>query len=50
VDGQDLAYLAGIAAVLIGAVLVFTCFPKRDAEREMLARFAAEDAGRGAAA
>lgn len=50
VDGQNWAYVAGIIAVVIGAVLVFTCFPKREAEKEMLAGFAAEDAGRGAAA
>ena len=45
-DGDQWAYTAGLVAVAIGAVLVFVCFPRRDAELEMLARFAAED-GRG---
>ncbi|MFD6894274.1 MFS transporter [Rhodococcus sp. NPDC060086] len=43
-DGDTRAYAAAIAIVLIGAALVFFVFPKRDAERELLARYAAEDA------
>jgi EmrB/QacA subfamily drug resistance transporter len=43
-QGDQWAYLAGIVAVLAGAVLVFFVFPKQQAEEEMLARFAAEDA------
>jgi len=42
-DGGDLAYLAGIAAVLIGAAVVFFLFPRRDAERNLLERYHAED-------
>jgi hypothetical protein len=44
-QGQDWAYLAGILAVVIGAVLVFFAFPKHDRERELLERYHAEDAG-----
>ena len=36
VAAASLAYIAGIIAVLIGAVLVFFVFPKRDKEREVL--------------
>ena len=42
--GDQWAYLAGIAAVLLGAVLVFFFFPKQAEEEAMLARFQAEDA------
>jgi hypothetical protein len=42
-DGDTRAYAAAIAIVLIGAALVFFVFPKREAERELLARYAAED-------
>ena len=42
-DGDDAAYTAGIVAVLLGAVLVFFLFPRRDRERELLAQYAAED-------
>ena len=42
--GQDWAYIAGIAAVLIGAALVFWVFPKAARERELLAQYHAEDA------
>jgi hypothetical protein len=43
--GDQWAYLAGIIAVLLGAVLVFFLFPKRDAENRLLAEYAAEDVG-----
>ena len=43
VDGQDWAYMAGIVAVLLGFALVWFFFPKVDRERELLARYAAED-------
>jgi hypothetical protein len=43
IDGQDLAYTAGIVAVLLGATLVFFKFPKKDDEQRTLARYAAED-------
>jgi hypothetical protein len=36
--------VAGIVAVLLGAVLVFFFFPKRAEEEAMLARFQQEDA------
>ena len=36
--------MAGIVAVLLGAVVVFFLFPKNKEERHMLAEFAAEDA------
>ena len=47
VDGQDWAYLAGIIAVVLGAILVFTMFPKRDDEQRLLAQYAEEDAAAG---
>ncbi len=43
-QGDEWAYLAGIVAVLLGAALVFFAFPKRDAERQLLAEYANEDA------
>jgi hypothetical protein len=48
--GDQWAYLAGIMAVLLGAVLVFFLFPKRDEERKMLAEFHAEDTNEAGAA
>src|SRR5215471_8616801 len=41
--GDQWAYTAGIVAVLLGAVLVFFKFPKRDHERQLLAEYHAED-------
>jgi hypothetical protein len=38
-DGADWAYLAGIVAVLVGGVIVFTLFPKRDDERRLLGEY-----------
>jgi DHA2 family multidrug resistance protein-like MFS transporter len=43
-QGDQWAYTAGIAAVLLGAALVFFLFPKRAEERSMLAAFHAQDA------
>ncbi len=43
-DGDQWAYTAGLVAVLLGAALVFFLFPKRDAEQQLLADYAAEDA------
>jgi MFS transporter, DHA2 family, multidrug resistance protein len=43
-DGDQWAYTAGIVAVLLGAVLVWFFFPRAEAERELLATYAAEDA------
>ena len=42
-DGDRMAYTAGIIAVLLGAALVFFMFPKRDEEKELLEQFHAED-------
>lgn len=42
-QGDDWAYAAGIVAILLGAVLVFFLFPKKEAEEELLARYHAED-------
>jgi EmrB/QacA subfamily drug resistance transporter len=50
IDGQDWAYVAGIVAVLLGGVLVFLMFPKKDLEQSMLAEYAAEDLAPQAAA
>ena len=38
-QGDDWAYTAGIVAILLGAALIFFLFPKRDAERELLAQY-----------
>jgi DHA2 family multidrug resistance protein-like MFS transporter len=43
--GDQWAYLAGIVAALIGAVIVFLLFPKGDDEKRLLAQYAAEDSG-----
>jgi hypothetical protein len=42
-QGDQWAYLAGIVAVLLGALLVFLKFPRRDHERRLLAEYHAED-------
>jgi MFS transporter, DHA2 family, multidrug resistance protein len=42
--GDQWAYLAGIIAVALGAALVALCFPRAHEERQLLARYAAEDA------
>jgi MFS transporter, DHA2 family, multidrug resistance protein len=49
--GDQWAYLAGIIAVVLGAVLVYFMFPKREGEERLLAEFQAEDtrAAEGAA-
>lgn len=47
--GDQLAYGVGVAAVVLGALLVWWKFPDRDEEREMLTQFAAEDAASGPA-
>jgi hypothetical protein len=41
-DGADWAYTAGIVAIVLGAVLVFFLFPKRDEERRLLASYQAQ--------
>ncbi|WP_426572821.1 MFS transporter [Aquihabitans sp. McL0605] len=42
-DGQDKAYLAGIAAVLLGGVLIWFLFPKREEELALLQAYLDED-------
>jgi MFS transporter, DHA2 family, multidrug resistance protein len=42
-DGADWAYTAGIVAIVLGFVLVFFLFPKKDEEQRLLARYQAED-------
>jgi EmrB/QacA subfamily drug resistance transporter len=44
-QGDEWAYIAGIVAILLGAALVFFMFPKRDAEKRMLAEYTTEDSG-----
>ena len=43
-QGDDWAYLAGIIAILLGAVLVFFLFPRKDDEERLLAGYHATDA------
>jgi MFS transporter, DHA2 family, multidrug resistance protein len=45
--GDNQAYLAGIGAVLLGALLVFLVFPKYQKERELLAEYHRKDSGLG---
>jgi MFS transporter, DHA2 family, multidrug resistance protein len=45
-SGDQWAYTAGIAAIILGAVLVFFMFPKKDDEQRLLAGYHAEDVGR----
>ncbi|WP_346765099.1 MFS transporter [Rhodococcus sp. BL-253-APC-6A1W] len=42
-DGDDRAYAAAIVIVVLGALLVFFVYPKRDGEKELLAHYAEED-------
>ncbi|MEX0620493.1 MAG: MFS transporter [Solirubrobacterales bacterium] len=49
IKGEDLAYLGGIVAILLGMALVWFCFPKLNEETRLLATFAAEDEVRGTA-
>jgi hypothetical protein len=44
-DGDQLAYMAGLGAVLIGMGLTFFVFPKKDEESRMRAAYHAEDQG-----
>ncbi len=45
VDGANWAYTAGIVAILLGGLLVFFMFPKKDDEQRLLAEYQAEPAG-----
>ena len=42
-QGDQWAYTAGLVAVLLGGVLVFFLFPRKQEEQELLARYHAED-------
>jgi DHA2 family multidrug resistance protein-like MFS transporter len=48
--GDQWAYTAGIVAILAGAALVATMFPRRREEEELLVAYAAEDSSRRAGA
>jgi DHA2 family multidrug resistance protein-like MFS transporter len=41
--GDDYAYMAGIIAVIFGAVLIFFKYPKKENEHQLEAKFHAED-------
>jgi hypothetical protein len=49
-QGDDWAYTAGVVAILVGGVLVFSMFPKHEEERRLLAAYHAEDTGSAAPA
>jgi len=42
-NGEDWAYSAGIIAIVLGAMIVFFLYPKKDEEERLLAQYAAED-------
>jgi hypothetical protein len=42
-DGDQWAYAAGLVAVLVGAVLVFFVFPKREREDALRASYHGQD-------
>ncbi len=46
-DGDQWAYTAGIVAILVGAAVVATMFPRNEDERRLLAEYHAEDTGAG---
>ena len=43
IDGADWAYVAGIVAIVAGAVLVAIMFPRKDEESRLLERYRTED-------
>jgi MFS transporter, DHA2 family, multidrug resistance protein len=45
-SGADWAYTAGLIAILVGAVIVFFLFPKREQELQLLAAYHTEDTNR----
>jgi MFS family permease len=48
-QGDEWAYIAGIVAILLGAVLIYFLFPKPERERELLEQYHAEDVAEPAA-
>ena len=42
-EGDDMAYIAGLIFVVLGALLIFFKYPKKDQEHELEAKFHAED-------
>ncbi len=42
-QGDQWAYLAGIVAILLGAVIVYFLFPRKDEEQRLLEQYRAED-------
>ena len=42
-DGDQWAYTAGLVAIVLGAILVYFAFPRRDAERVLLAAYRKQD-------
>ena len=44
-QGDDWAYTAGLVAILLGAALVFFCFPRKEEEEALLASYQLEDRG-----
>jgi hypothetical protein len=44
--GDQWAYTAGLVAILLGATLVYFCFPRKEREQVLLAEYHAADAGR----
>lgn len=46
--GDDWAYTVGLAAIALGALLIFFKYPHRDAERELLRRYSTEDSATAA--
>jgi MFS transporter, DHA2 family, multidrug resistance protein len=47
VDGADAAYVAGIVAIAIGAVIVYSLFPKKQDEERLLREYNAQDTANG---
>jgi hypothetical protein len=45
IQGQDWAYVAGMVAVVLGAVLVYVMFPGGTREKELLAEYHRLDTG-----
>jgi hypothetical protein len=45
-DGADWAYAAAMIAVVLGAILVYFLFPRRDEEKRLLIQYHEQDAKR----